>query len=224
MTILRGTIRVVLAREDAAGKPSGPWRIESPVNDLASESFAERLLSDLSAAQISDFPALSPTDLTRVGLAPPAAQVTLQKGDEVVANLAFGAAKADVPGKFYAKDGDLVVVVDDRAQEELGKEFLAMRESRLLPIEAFRVRKVQFEAGDLRAGAEKVDGEWRAGDGRSRRRRSRGCVGRVSRAESRAIRLPEGLRRARHPLRAEGGEAARDAGDLGGEGAGSRRS
>jgi hypothetical protein len=187
VTILRGPIRVVLAREDAAGKPSGPWRIESPVSDLASESFAERLLSDLSAAQISDFPVLSPTDLTRVGLAPPAALVTLQKGDEVVANIAFGAAKADVPGKLYAKDGDLAVVVDDRAQEELGKEFLAMRESRLLPVEAFRVRKLQFEAGDLRAGAEKVDGEWRAGGRAIPPTAVESLVGRVSRAESRAF-------------------------------------
>ncbi len=187
VTILRGPNRVVLAREDAAGKASGPWRIESPVSDLASESFAERLLSDLSAAQVSDFPVLSPTDLSRVGLAPPDVQVTLQKGDEVVANLAFGAAKADVPGKLYAKDGDLAVVVDDRALEELGKEFLAMRESRLLPVDAFRVRKVQFEAGDLRAGAERVDGEWRAGGRVIPPAAVESLVGRVSRAESRGF-------------------------------------
>ena len=187
VTILRGPIRVVLTREDAAGKPSGPWRIESPVSDLASASFAERLLSDLSATQISDFPALSPTELTRVGLEPPATQLTLQKGGEVVANLSFGSAKADVPGKLYAKDGDLAVVVDDRVQEELGKEFLAMRESRLLPTEVFRVRKIQFEAGDLRAGAEKVDGEWRTGGRAIPPAAVEGLLGRVSRVESRGF-------------------------------------
>jgi hypothetical protein len=187
VTILKGPNRVVLAREDAAGKPSASWRIESPVSDLASESFVERLLSDLSATQISEFPVLSPTDLSRVGLAPPAVQVTLQKGAEVVAKLSFGAAKADVPGKVYAKDGDLAVVVDDRAQEDLGKEFLAMRESRLLPVDAFRVRKVEFEAGELRAGAEKVDGEWRSGGRVIPPSPVESLVGRVSRAESRGF-------------------------------------
>jgi len=187
ITIVKGPNRVVLAREDLVGKATGPWRIESPVADLASSSFAERLLSDLSAAQVSDFPSLSATDLSRVGLTPPAVQVTLQKGAEILATLAFGAAKADATGKVYAKDGNLVVVVDDRAQEELGKEFSAMRESRVLPVEVFRVRKVQFEAGDLRAGAEKVEGDWRSGGRVVPASAAEGLVGRLSRAESRGF-------------------------------------
>jgi len=187
ITIVKGPNKVVLSREDPGGKPSGSWRIESPVADLASSSFAERLLSDLSAAQVSDFPSLSPTDLTRVGLTPPAVQVTLQKGAEILATLAFGAAKADATGKAYAMDGPLVVVADDRAQEELGKEFSAMRESRVLPVEVFRVRKVLFEAGDLRAGAEKVEGDWRSGGRVVPASAVEELVGRLSRAESRGF-------------------------------------
>ncbi len=165
VTLTKGPNRIVLVREAGPAKPgAGAWRIESPVDDLASAPFVERLLSDLSSAQISEFPPVSATDLPRVGLSPPSAVVTLQKGSEAAGTLAFGAAKADASGKIYAKSDGLVVVMDDRVMEEIGKELSAFRETHLLPLDVFRVRRVQFDAGALHVGAEKVDGEWRSGD------------------------------------------------------------
>lgn len=188
VTLAKGPNQIVLVREAGARKPAGgAWRIESPVADLANGPFVERLLADLSSAQISEFPVVAATDLTRIGLAPPSALVTVQKGPEIAATLAFGAAKADVTGKVYAKSDGLVVVVDDRVLEEIGKELLAFRETRLLPLDVFRVRRVQFDAGPLHAGAEKVDGEWRSADRAPSAAVVEAFLGVLSRAESRGF-------------------------------------
>jgi hypothetical protein len=188
VAVVKGPNRIVLARSPGdAKKAAGPWRIESPVADLANGAFVERLLADLSSAQISDYPPVSATDLPRVGLAPPSAVVTVQKGDAVVANLAFGAAKADAVGKIYAKDDALVVVVDDRILEEIGKELSAFRETRLLPLDAFRVRRLQFESGDLRTGAERTEGEWRSAGRSVAASLPENFLGVLSRAESRGF-------------------------------------
>ncbi len=188
ITLVKGPNQIVLDREAGGSKtPPGPWRVESPVADLASGTFVERLLSDLSSAQISDFPTVSATDLPRIGLAPPAAVLTLEKGKEVVARISFGAAKADAPGKIYARQDGLAVVVDDRVEEEIGKELSAFRETHLVPLEVFQLRRVQFESGDMRAGAEQVEGEWRSGGRSVASSLVENLVGILSRAESRAF-------------------------------------
>ena len=184
VALQKGPNRIVLARETGDAKKAPPWRIESPVADLANGAFVERLLADLSSAQISDYPAVSATDLLRVGLSPPSAVVTLQKGEAVIATISFGAAKADTAGKIYARDDALVVVVDDRVQEEIGKELSAFRETRLLPLDAFRVRRLQFESGDLRTGAERTEGEWRSGGRAVSASLAENFLGVLSRAES----------------------------------------
>src|SRR5439155_4254758 len=147
--------KTVLVRGE--GKTPGEWRIESPVSDLASQSFVEQLLSDLTSARVAEYVTLPASELTRVGLAPPAVSLTLQKGTEVVSDVAFGAAKADAAGKIYAKRGDLVLVVDDRIQEDLAKEFTALRETRICPVDSWSVSRVSFEANGVRAGAERVE-------------------------------------------------------------------
>jgi hypothetical protein len=188
ITIVKGPNRIVLVREaGGATAPPGPWRIESPVADLASGAFVERLLADISSAQVSDFPTVSATDLPRIGLAPPAVVLTLEKGKDVVATIAFGAAKADAPGKVYAREDRLAVVVDDRVEEELGKELSAFREARLLPLDVFRLRRIQFESGDLRAGADREDGEWRSGGRAVPAALVENLSGVITRAESRGF-------------------------------------
>jgi len=157
VTVARGPNRVVAARA-----ADGGWTLEEPVRDLASRSFVDQLLSDLAGVRATEFPTLAPADLPRVGLAPPAAEVVLEKGKEVVARLAFGAAKADAAGRLYASRDGVVLVVDDRAQESLGKELSAFREPKLLPLDSWLATRVVFESPALRAGAEKVEGAWRA--------------------------------------------------------------
>jgi hypothetical protein len=164
MSVTRGPNTVVVARsaKDAGGIPAA-WRLEKPVSDLASDSFVERLLGDLAGARVLEFPSLADADLPRVGLAPPVATVVLEKGAEKVATIGFGAQKAEGSGgRMYARVGSLVVVIDDRVREDLDKELSAYRESRVAPVDTFGLRRISFSADDLRAGADKVDGQWRS--------------------------------------------------------------
>ena len=163
VTVVQGPNRVVCAGRRGRRRLRALADRE-PRRDLACGAFVDQLLADLSSAQISDFPPVSATDLPRIGLAPPAAVVTLQKGTEVVATLSFGAAKADSAGKDLRPGRRAGRRRRRPGPGELGKELSAFREVRLLPVDACRVRRVQFESGDLRAGAEKVEGEWRSGE------------------------------------------------------------
>ncbi len=180
VTVARGPNRVVAVRDASRG-----WRLEQPVNDLASGAFVDQLLADLAGVRATEFPAVGPADLPRIGLAPPGAEVVLEKGSEVVSRLAFGAARADAAGKLFASRDGVVMVVDDRAQESLGKELSAFREGKLLPLDTWLVTRVVFESGALRAGAEKLDGAWRSAGREIEGRVADDLLDRLSRTEVR---------------------------------------
>lgn len=179
LTVVRGPNRVSAVRDGAS------WRLEQPVADLASGPFVDRLLADLAGVRATEFPTVGPADLPRVGLAPPAAEVVLEKGNEAVARLAFGAEKADAAGKLYASRDGVVMVVDDRAQESLGKELSAYREGKLLPLDPWLVTRVEVEGGELRAGAEKLEGAWSSAGREVEAKLVEDLVDRVSTAEVR---------------------------------------
>jgi hypothetical protein len=161
LTVSRGPARVVVSRSPAPEVGKLPtWRIEEPVKDLASRTFVEQLLADLSAARIAQFPPVTGADLGRIGLQPPLVTVDLQKGSDMVASLAFGAAQADATGKLYARRGKTVVLIDDRIQEDLAKEFTAYREKKICPVDAWTTARFSVDAGTLKVGAEKVEGAW----------------------------------------------------------------
>ena len=180
VTVARGPNRVVAVRDG-----SGGWKLEQPVQDLASRSFVDQLLADLAGVRATEFPTIAAADMPRIGLSPPAAEVLLGKGKEVLARLAFGAAKADAAGKLYAARDGVVMVVDDRAQEALGKELSAFREGRLFPLETWLVTRVVFESEALRAGAEKLDGTWRSAGREVEGRIPEDLLERLGRAEAR---------------------------------------
>ncbi len=179
VTVARGPNRVVAVRDGAS------WRLAQPVKDFASGGFVDQLLADLAGVRATEFPTVAPADLARIGLAPPGTEVVLEKGSEVVARLAFGAARADATGKLYASRDGVVMVVDDRAQESLGKELSAFRESRLAPLDTWLVTRVVVESGALRAGAEKLDGAWLSAGREVERRLAEDLVERLARAEVR---------------------------------------
>lgn len=161
VTVSKGTARVVAARTRISdGAPSGEWHLEEPVKDLAARAFLDQLLADLAGTRVTDFPQLSASDWTRVGLSPPQAVVVLEKGRETVARLGLGSAKAGAAGQFYALRDRTVVVVDDRVGEALGKELTAWREPKACPLDVFALTRLSFESGPLRVGAERVEGEW----------------------------------------------------------------
>ncbi len=180
VTVSRGPNRVVAVRDGARG-----WRLEQPVNDLASGSFVDQLLADLAGVRATEFPAVGPADMSRIGLAPPGAEVVLEKGSEVVSRLAFGAARADEAGKLFASRDGVVMVVDDRAQESVGKELSAFREGKLLPLDPWLVTRVVLESGALRTGAEKIDGAWRSAGREIEGRTADDLLDRLSRTEVR---------------------------------------
>ncbi len=162
LTITKGPNTVVVARGAKPDRAAGGWKMEKPVADFASDTFVDRLLGDLASERISEFPAIPPGDLARVGLAPGWATVKLEKGTEVVVTVSFGSAKADTGGKIYAKIGGVVGVVDDRVRESLDTEISAWREGKVLPVDLPALRRVSIAADELRAGAERVDGAWRS--------------------------------------------------------------
>ncbi len=189
VSVTRGPNTVVVARAaKGPGGTPGTWRLEKPVADLASESFVERLLGDLGGARIYEFASLPDADLARVGLAPPLTTVVLDKEAEKVATIGFGAQKAEgASGRMYAKAGGLVVVIDDRVREDLDKELSAYRESRVAPVETFTLRRVAFTSDDLRAGADKVDGQWRSSGRDVTALHAEGLAGVLARAEGRGF-------------------------------------
>jgi hypothetical protein len=188
MSVTRGPNTVVVSRAAGSGAAPGPWRLEKPVQDLASEAFVERFLGDLAGVRISEFASVSEADLARVGLAPPVATVVLEKGSEKVATIGFGAAKAEAAGsRMYAKAGALVVVIDDRVREDLDKELSAYRESRVAPVDAFTLRRVSFAADDLHAGADKIDGQWRSSGRAVTALHAEGLAAVLARAEGRGF-------------------------------------
>ncbi|MEO6324368.1 MAG: DUF4340 domain-containing protein [Thermoanaerobaculia bacterium] len=184
VTIQKGQSKIVVSREVNADKTPGPWNMEAPVKDLASQSFVEQLLGDITAAHITEYPSIPASDLAKVGLQPPNGVITLQKGNEVVSNVAFGAAKADTTGKIFARRDNVVVVVDDRIQEDLAKEFSAFRESKICPTDTWSVTRVVFAADALRAGAERLEGEWRTAGKTVPSSAAEDLIDRVTRAEA----------------------------------------
>jgi hypothetical protein len=92
---------------------------------------------------------------------------------------------------MYARDDHLVMVVDDRIGEDLGKEFSAFRESRVAPVEPFLVRRILFESDDLRIGAEKVETEWRSKGRVLPATLAENMSGRISRAEGKGFVAPK---------------------------------
>jgi hypothetical protein len=188
MSVTRGPNTVVVSRAATGGAAPAPWRLEKPVADLASEAFVDRLLGDLAGARISEFASVPEADLARVGLAPPVATVVLEKGAEKIATIGFGAAKAEAAGsRMYAKVGALVVVIDDRVREDLDKELSAYRESRVAPVETYALRRVSFAADDLRAGADKVDGQWHSSGRAVSALHAEGLAAVLARAEGRGF-------------------------------------
>lgn len=189
LSVTRGPNTVVVSRGPKSPSGAlGTWRLEKPVADLASDSFVERLLGDLAGARVLEFPALGDADLPRVGLAPPVATVVLEKGAEKVATIGFGAEKAEGSGgRMYGRVGSLVVVIDDRVREDLDKELSAYRESRVAPVETFALRRVAFSADDLRAGADRVDGQWRSAGRPVTALHAEGLAAVLARAEGRGF-------------------------------------
>lgn len=162
LIVAKGPFRAALERQAGSDGLPGPWRLVEPVKDLAAQSFVDQLLADLTAARVSEFPALPDADRPRVGLEPPVATITVIKGKETATTIAIGAAKADAAGKIFAMRDGMPVVTDDRLFEDLSKEFSAFREQRLLPVDSWAVARVSFAAGAVRTGAERVEGEWRS--------------------------------------------------------------
>lgn len=188
VSVTRGPNTVVVARPAGAGPAPGPWRLEKPVADLASGPFVDRFLGGLAGVRISEFASVPEADLARIGLAPPVVTVVLEKGAEKVATIGFGAAKAEGAGsRMYAKAGALVVVIDDRVREDLDKELSAYRESRVAPVDTFTLRRVSYAADDLRAGADKVDGEWRSSGRAVTALHAEGLAAVLARAEGRGF-------------------------------------
>jgi hypothetical protein len=98
-----------------------------------------------------------------------------------------------VAGRLFASRDGVVMVVDDRAQESLGKELSAFREHRLLPVDTWLVARVVLDAEPLRAGAEKVEGTWRSAGREIDRKLAEDLVDRLARADVRRFVAPKEL-------------------------------
>lgn len=187
LQVVKGSFKATLERDVVPEGAPGPWRLVEPVKDFAAQTFVDQLVADLTAARVSEFPSISAADLARVGLQPPVATLTMRKGRETIATLSIGAAKAEATGKVYARRDGVVVVTDDRIAEDVGKEFSAFREARLLPADSWAIARVSFAAGALKTGAERVEGEWRSAGHTIPATAAEDLLDRLTRIESKAF-------------------------------------
>ncbi len=125
------------------------WRVEAPVRAAAERSTVDALVdrvANLSRKAVV-FAGPRPADLSRYGLAPPRAEVTLAlAGGRKPAVLALGDENA-FDGTLFVRAGEgPVVLVDGEARWAIERGTFDLREKRLLPFEEGDLARVEVSA------------------------------------------------------------------------------
>lgn len=130
-------------------KRKSAWWMTRPVADLADATAVDRLVGDLLAANVTEFPKVLDSELSGDGLQPPifTVSMTFTRKPQV---LEIGATRGD--GKTaYARTSGKILAIDSSITDELSREADAYRETKL----------VRFESGDVQTLAVTFGGKAR---------------------------------------------------------------
>jgi hypothetical protein len=153
--ILRGRGRLVLARKN------GLWWLSEPFSDLADGAEADRLAGQLAALRAREF-VRDGVDLPAQGLSPSLfhVAVTDAKGGTVAVD--FGATRSDGNAVYAQRDGQ-VLVVDREIVDDLSKEAVAFRSSKLVDFNRTEVTSLEGIFGKTTYALAQKDGGWTLG-------------------------------------------------------------
>ncbi len=150
--ILRGRGRLVLARKN------GTWWLSEPFSDLADAQEVERLGGQLAALRAREF-VRGGADLAAQGLSPSLfhVAVTDAKGGTVAVD--FGATRSDGNAVYAQRDGQ-VLIVDREIVDDLSKEAVAFRSTRLVDFNRTEVTAIEGVFGKTTFALSQKDGGW----------------------------------------------------------------
>ncbi len=131
LEILRGRGKLAFTKKD------GSWWLAEPLADLAESSEVDHLTSQLAGLRAKEF-LRGPQELSSLGLEPPLFHVVLTDAKGGATAVDFGATRSDGNSLYARRDGQ-VLTVDRDIADELSKE-----------VEAFRGHTVLgFRRGDV---------------------------------------------------------------------------
>lgn len=143
------------------------WHLKSPVDDFADEEHLGRLISGLNRIKILDFVDENP-DLQAMGLDHPRYRLSLTPSDgKPAVHLDFG-VKREVKGKTEIacrRGGKEYFLVDDSAENALGKAPVLWREPRIAPFQSWDAQLLEISSGKKKFSAHKKEGVWKLESG-----------------------------------------------------------
>ena len=153
--ILRGRGRLVLQRKN------GAWRLIEPVADLADTPEANRFAGQLTALRAREF-VRGGVDLAAQGLNPSLFHVSVTDSKGAVTAVDFGSTRSDGNSVYAQREGQ-VLLVDREIMDDLSKETVAFRSSRLVDFNRSDVTALEGSFGNASFALTQKDGGWSAG-------------------------------------------------------------
>jgi hypothetical protein len=155
--IERGRGRLTLS------KKNGAWWINQPINDVADSDAVQRLVSDLTGLKALSFlSAAERQDLASLGLAPPLYRVTISDAKSPGTAVEFGATRSD-GNSIYARREGQVLTVSSSITEELSKEAVGFRDTRLVRADRPGVTSMTGQFGAQTYSLEHSTDGWKSG-------------------------------------------------------------
>ena len=153
--MLRGRGRLVLVRKN------GAWRLTEPLADLADTPEADRLAGQLTALRAREF-VRGGVDLAAQGLNPSLFHVSVTDSKGAVTAVDFGSTRSDGNSVYAQRDGQ-VLLVDREIMDDLSKETVAFRSSRLVDFNRSDVTALDGTFGTASFVLTQKDGGWSSG-------------------------------------------------------------
>jgi hypothetical protein len=153
--ILRGRGRLILARKN------GTWWLSEPLSDLADSAEADRLAGELAALRAREF-VREGVDLAAQGLNPPLFHVAVTDAKGATIAVDFGATKSDGNAVYAQRDGQ-VLVVDREIVDDLSKEAVAFRSTKLVDFNRSDATALEGVFGKTSYALTQKDGGWTSG-------------------------------------------------------------
>lgn len=140
------------------------WRLVEPKPARRADfGRVEYLVQQLLHARVTDFVSDNPkVDLEPYGLQPPATELTLASGSNVVFQMQFGQGLAADPGQVYARrmSHTNIVLVSKELADLVGRPYMDFRDRLLLSFRPALVDRIEAQADEFFA-VQRTNGPWR---------------------------------------------------------------